>query len=251
MMRASLVLGLLMAFMLFATSIDLPADPADVTLAWDPNVAPGLAGYNVYYGTASRAYSERISVSSTATSATVTNLQAGQTYYFAVTAINFAGLESGYSAEVFYTTPNAVALQIQVASNGQVILTVTGLAGHIYDIQASSDFTAWSVIATVTLGSGGLAEFADLPPQIATAVLYRVVEAFPPSLQIRVASNRWVILTVTGPAGRSYDIQASSDFTTWTVIGNATVGVGGSFVFTDTSAANFPRRFYRARDTQP
>lgn len=178
-MGAILFPGLLAVLLFFTSAFDLQAAPASVTLAWYPNVEANLAGYNVYYGTVSRVYPGSLSVSSTATSATVTNLQAGQTYYFAVTAMDIAGLESDYSAEIVYTPPNAVALQIRVASNRHVILTVTGTVGHNYDIQASSDFTAW------------------------------------------------------------------------TVIGTATVGVGGSFVFTDTSAANFPRRFYRLRDPQP
>ena len=40
-----------------------------------------------------------------ATTYTVTNLLAGHTYYFAVAAYNTAGIESGKSNEVVYTTP--------------------------------------------------------------------------------------------------------------------------------------------------
>jgi hypothetical protein len=224
---------------------------AKVTLAWNPNVEAGLTGYNVYYGTVSRAFSGRMLVGRNWTNATVTNLVAGQTYYFALTAINIAGLESGYSAEVVYTIPKPAALQIQRAVNGQVILTVTGPVGHSYDIQESADLRTWNVLGLVTIGSGGLAEQTVLNAPIATAIFYRVVELLPPELQIRVASNRLVILTVTGPAGHDYDIQASSDFRTWTVLGKVTLGAGGSFEFADTRAAAFPRRFYRARIPQP
>ncbi len=71
---------------------------ADVTLAWDAAVAADLAGYKIHYGTASRTYSDTITLGNQ-TTFTVTGLQSG-TWYFAVTAFNTAGIESGYSNEV-------------------------------------------------------------------------------------------------------------------------------------------------------
>jgi Fibronectin type III domain len=73
-----------------------------VGLAWDPNSENDLAGYLVYYGTASGNYSQTRPAATP--SATVTNLNSGTTYYFAVTAYNTNGLESGYSNEVSYST---------------------------------------------------------------------------------------------------------------------------------------------------
>jgi len=52
---------------------------------------------------------------------------------------------------------------------------------------------------------------------------------------------------VTGPVGHTYDIQATQDFVTWTVIGIVTMGASGTLNFTDTNAAAFSRRFYRTR----
>ena len=75
-----------------------------VTLEWDPNSETDLAGYRMYVGTASGAYGAPIEVGR-ATTYTVTNLLAGHTYYFAVAACNTAGMESGKSNEVSYTTP--------------------------------------------------------------------------------------------------------------------------------------------------
>jgi hypothetical protein len=67
------------------------------------------------------------------------------------------------------------------------------------------------------------------------------------AVQLRVTPARQVILTVTGQVGRTYNIQASPDLTTWTVIGTALVPAGGSLDFTDTNAASFPERFYRTQ----
>jgi len=71
---------------------------ADVVLQWDPNSESDLAGYKVYYGTASGTYGTPITIG-TQVSYTFTQLAPG-TYYFAVTAYNTAGLESGFSNEV-------------------------------------------------------------------------------------------------------------------------------------------------------
>ena len=66
-----------------------------------------VAGYRVYYGTTSGRYNQAFgSGAYTAQSTfTVSSLTRGRTYYFAVTAIDGAGLESGYSNEASKTVP--------------------------------------------------------------------------------------------------------------------------------------------------
>ena len=54
-------------------------------------------------------------------------------------------------------------------------------------------------------------------------------------------------LTLTGTVGHTYNIQATQDFQTWTIIGTVTVGASGTLNFTDTNAASFSRRFYRTQ----
>jgi fibronectin type 3 domain-containing protein len=78
------------------------AQAGQVTLAWDANTEPDLAGYKIHYGTASGNYSVHLDVLNV-TSYTVTGLTDGQTYYFAATAYDEAGNESGYSNEATYT----------------------------------------------------------------------------------------------------------------------------------------------------
>ena len=72
---------------------------ASVTLRWQANQEPDISSYNLYYGTQSRNYGLPIPVGNE-TSYTVDNLTAGTAYYFALTAVDTAGNESGYSAEV-------------------------------------------------------------------------------------------------------------------------------------------------------
>ena len=62
-----------------------------------------LAGYKVYYGTASATYTQVVDVGLTSTPATptyvVTNLADGNTFYFTVTAYSSSANESGFSGE--------------------------------------------------------------------------------------------------------------------------------------------------------
>jgi hypothetical protein len=90
----------------FLISAAVDAWAADVTLAWDPNVEPDLAGYRIYYGTVSGGYSVQIDVKK-ATKYTLTGLMAGKTYYFVTTAYDTSGYESGYSNQLSYSVPNA------------------------------------------------------------------------------------------------------------------------------------------------
>lgn len=86
--------------------ISLSANAADVSLVWDPPVnntdntpLTDLSGYRIYHGVASGVYSNYVDVSNTP-AGTVSNLLAGCTNYFAVTAVNSTGVESSYSEEV-------------------------------------------------------------------------------------------------------------------------------------------------------
>ena len=72
---------------------------ASVTLRWQANQEPDISNYNVYYGTQSRDYGLPIPAGNT-TSYTIDNLTEGTTYYFALTAVDTSGNESGYSSEV-------------------------------------------------------------------------------------------------------------------------------------------------------
>ena len=70
-----------------------------------------------------------------------------------------------------------------------------------------------------------------------------------PLVQLRAAPNHQFALTLAGLIAHSYDIEATQDFQTWSVIGNVTTGAAGSMSFTDTNAALFSRRFYRTKAT--
>ena len=66
-------------------------------------------------------------------------------------------------------------------------------------------------------------------------------------VQIRPAANGQVLLTVAGNSGSTYEIQVSTNLTSWTVLNTVTIGATGSTTLTDSAAPNRARRFYRTR----
>jgi hypothetical protein len=96
---------LVLALTFFLVFFIIPAFPiqnihaAEITLAWDRNSEPDIAGYRVYYGRESRSYTNVVDVGNY-TSCVIADLEDGKAYYFAATAYNTDGYESGYSNEV-------------------------------------------------------------------------------------------------------------------------------------------------------
>ncbi len=88
---------------------------AEVRLAWDPSPGPEVIGYRLYWGTQSRQYARSVDVG-LVTTATIRELSAGTTYYFAATAYASRGLESDFSNEVQYTVPVATPNQAPTLS---------------------------------------------------------------------------------------------------------------------------------------
>ena len=95
---SSLLNSALLAFLgvLICTPISYAAQ---VTLEWNANSEPNISVYNVYYGKSTRDYDVTLDVGNW-TSVTIADLEDNETYYFAVTAYNTDGYESGYSSEV-------------------------------------------------------------------------------------------------------------------------------------------------------
>ena len=77
-----------------------------LTLAWDPNLEPDVAGYKVYYGTQSRDYIHVVDIGHQ-TSCTISGLTSGEVYYFAVTAYDIDNNESAFSVEITYEVQNS------------------------------------------------------------------------------------------------------------------------------------------------
>jgi len=112
------------------------AHSATATLAWTPSSSTDLTGYKLYCGTLSRTYDQIFTIGKQ-TSFSVNTLQAGKTYYFALTSYNSRGLESGFSEEITWTaqivnTPpvaKGVSLTVLEDSVGQGMLAASDPEG--------------------------------------------------------------------------------------------------------------------------
>ena len=84
------------------------AQAATINVSWNPNTEPDLAGYKLYHGTASGQYGEPVDVGNVTGHVMEITPQHGATYYFALTAYDTSGNESGYSAEATCFIPDGV-----------------------------------------------------------------------------------------------------------------------------------------------
>jgi hypothetical protein len=71
------------------------------------------------------------------------------------------------------------------------------------------------------------------------------------TLQLTINPSSQLQLTGIGPAGYTYDLQASKDMKTWTSIGRVTNDATGLFQFTDRDNLTGGQKFYRLRQTTP
>jgi hypothetical protein len=150
---------------------------SQVTLAWEPGSGDGLAGYHLYYGTNEDQYTDTITTG-IQTNIVVSNLVAGVTYYFVVTAFDALGAESDPSNEISFSVP-----QIQPAGSVQE--------------------TAQQITGFTMLGDGSARLSWTSVPQASYLVWYKN----------DLRENRWTVasggLVATGPTTSWIDTSAA------------------------------------------
>ena len=129
--------------LVFACRISKGVSSAD--LLWNANPDPSVVGYNLYYGGASRTYTNMVSVGNT-TNATVGGLLEGKTYYFAVTAYDIDGNESDYSAEATYVVPGWLVMTPGATAIDPLRIRFPVAPAHWYELQVSTDLKSWTTV---------------------------------------------------------------------------------------------------------
>jgi hypothetical protein len=121
------------------------AGNVQVILKWNKNTESDFLCYRIYGGTLSNPTTKVDSTTGgiTDTNHTITQLLNGTTYYFRITAVDNAGLESGFSNEV-NATPNAVVditpptVSINTPTGTPVIVGANGQVGLSPQVNASA-----------------------------------------------------------------------------------------------------------------
>lgn len=156
-----------------------PEPVAGITLAWDPSGSTNVAGYILYRGDVSGAYTVSNAFPGSVTGATVSGLATG-IHYFAVTAYAADGTESDFSNELIVTNtgsalvaaPSALAtlqtLEVQATASGgtepayappaDVQSTVAGIPSRL-SLARERDQTRLTLLGTVG---------ADMQVQVST-----------------------------------------------------------------------------------
>jgi F5/8 type C domain/Fibronectin type III domain/Divergent InlB B-repeat domain len=226
---------LVMVAVLFATSF-LPASNAHAAqknLSWSAptNYAggapiPDLIGYNIHIGTASGNYTQTINAGAQ-TSYTVANLVDGTAYYFAITAYDSFGNESGYSSE----TTNSQTVQ----PPSSTLYTIAASAGSGGSINPTG---------SVVISQGASQTFSVKPNtgyKIAGVTVDGAsVGAVSSYTFSNVTANHTIAATFTASV-TSYSITASAGTTGGSIspAGTATVNSGGSQAYTITPSTGY------------
>jgi PKD repeat protein len=129
-------------FLFFPQSAET-AYAENMILSWDAVNAPNLEGYVAYWGTTSINSPDFLGYENCQTVGNITSfeiagLEPGQTYHFAVTAIDLAGQESNFSDEVSHTTSPYIENQPPIATASTDV--IVGQAPQLVNFSASGSY---------------------------------------------------------------------------------------------------------------
>ncbi len=233
----------------FAASQSISKADPSLNVSWIACTDTNILGYKLYYGSASQQYTHIVEAGNT-NNALISGVQPGNTYYFAATSYNGAGVESAYSPEVAYTVPviNAALNSSTVTSSG-FNFSVNGTTTSQYVILASTDLLTWVALATNTapfiftdpntsqfnqryyqavLRSMYVPQIAPTPPVVS-----------PPLISAGLTASGYTF-TVTNTVGFAYVVLASTDYVNWIVLATNTA----PFTFIDNQYSQLSQRYY-------
>jgi hypothetical protein len=134
-----------------------PVGLTSVALAWDPSTSADVVDYRVYVSTVPGVFTTSTRAGNV-TRHTVNNLLPGVMYYFAVTAISRAELESEFSNAVSTLTdaPGPI-VSGGIVAGGSFRVAAQGTPSVTYVIDRSTNLVEWTPVATLTAdGQGNL-----------------------------------------------------------------------------------------------
>jgi hypothetical protein len=150
------------------------AKAANVSLAWNQSPDTNTVGYNIYYGTVSGNYTNKVAIGNVS-AITISNLTAGTTYYFVATAFDANGNQSVYSNEATIIVPGVLGLSQGANPGDPMMINFPVEAGHWYEVQASVDLKTWTTIyQTSVQTTNDVAQFSDPNSSAFSSRFYRL-----------------------------------------------------------------------------
>ncbi len=176
---------------------------------------------------------------------TLINLQLTDRAKYQVLVTNPAGSSLSDEATLLVVANPTFQLTAgALSANGAFVLHLSGPAGQMIQLQASTTLTNWFGLTNLVL-TAGAADYVDVPGTNLARRFYRLAPAVP--LQLLSAtrqSNGQYQLAIQGSPGQNLTIQSSADLKTWTALG-ARFLTGTNLLFLDPQPATNNLRFYR------
>ena len=235
--------------MFIAAAVFMPTPAVavqSVILAWAPSPDSNVAGYNVYYGTASGIYTRKVSAGNVA-SATIAGLVEGVTYFFAVTAYDTVALESVPSNEVTYTVPGVALSLGKLPGSGfpnAFLISSAGAAPAPWALEASQDLKTWSTLTIGTYSPASVAVVVSAAP-----TMFFRVNSGDSGVRLSLQKTQpngfpnFYCVTSTGTISSSWVLQASTDLKIWSTLTSGTNSSVNALV----APSTVPSMFFRLK----
>jgi hypothetical protein len=218
-----------------------------VTMATTGNFRHALA---IYTGGAVNALSgvtNQMAASGSTSNAITFNAVAGTTYQIAVDG--FGGLVGSVTLSLSQAGGLVLSNPVRLG-DGLFHFTISSAPGAVLTVHASTNLINWTQIAVVTNVTGTM-DFADPASASLPRRYYRVSLGGTSQQSMTLAGaarqpDGNLRFTVNGGAGQVFRVLANTNpaSASWTTLATLT-NASGSLQYTDTTATNFPRRFYR------
>ncbi len=163
---------------------------AQVTLAWDANTDPGVAGYKLYYGKTSRTYGTPVDVGKV-TVFTLTGIEEGKNGYFAVTAYDANRNESAFSTELeCFTLVPSQSANGSISPSGPVVVS-RGM-NQTFTVTPAANYKVSDVTVDGHLSERSQLHFFQCRPNHNIAASFAAVSNLKQSAHLREQTDRSV-----------------------------------------------------------
>jgi Leucine-rich repeat (LRR) protein len=162
---------------------------------------------------------------------------------------NSAGSDAGWLSEVAFVDPSSW-LQIGLGpTNGQLQLVLHCIVGHTNQLQVSTNLTTWSTVSTL-IATNATIIISDSATNRVRFYRLRDLSASSLRFDTPILNNSLVLLVMRGPAGQQFQLQSSTNLSTWTTLDIVTNSTG-VLPYTLPRATNSSRVFFRAHALFP